>query len=429
VAVTTAVMMVVLLGITAIALDGGSLLAERRHAQGTADAAALAAAGELYKNWNTAKGVDNGGASAAAFAVAAANGYKNDANPGLGMANDYRTSSVVVYIPPKTGLFIGQAGYAEVQVTYYSPRFFSNIFGSGSLPIFARTVARGMQTTSKFGMLILDPKSSGSLTGGGNGGLTETGGAILVNSTSMSAVNCNGNGTITAQELDVTGGYSGGSSQIITAPISDNVNTGVPTTPDPYRFLPEPPQPSSGNCNYDKTTHTYTLSPGLYGNLPNFTNGDTVIFQQASANGNGGIFYLTNGFNANGAVIKMDPNTTGGLMIYNAGTGGNDGISITGDPTGGINLSGLTSGTYAGMVIFQAREANEPLSITGNGNVNITGNVYAAGATLKMAGNGTGNNIGSQYVTQDLVITGNGNLTVKDNQNTNPPVRNLQIVE
>jgi hypothetical protein len=277
-------------------------------------------------------------------------------------------------------------------------------------------------------MLILDPKSSGSLTASGNGGLTEIGGAILVNSTSSSAVNCNGNGTITAQELDVAGGYSGGSSQIITAPISANINTGVSPTPDPYRFLPVPPQPASVNYTYDKTTRTYTLPPGSYGNLPNFTNGDTVIFQQASA-GNGGIFYLNNGFSANGAVIKMDPNTTGGLMIYNAGTGQNDGISITGNPTGGIILSGLTSGTYAGMVIFQARNAPEPLSITGNGNVNITGNIYAAGATLKMAGNGTGNNICSQYVTQDLVITGNGNLTVKDNQNTNPPVRMLQIVE
>jgi hypothetical protein len=81
------------------------------------------------------------------------------------------------------------------------------------------------------------------------------------------------------------------------------------------------------------------------------------------------------------------------------------------------------------MVIFQARDAFEPLSITGNGNATITGNIYAAGATLKMSGNGSGNNIGSQYISQDLVIAGNGNLTVKDNQNTNPPLRKLQIVE
>lgn len=429
VAATTAVFMVLLVGITAIALDGGTLLGERRHAQGTADAAALAAAGDLYKNWNTAQGVDSSGtAAAAAINTASANGYKNNADPTLGMNNAYRTSSVVVNIPPQTGLFIGQAGYAEVLVTYYSPRFFSNIFGKGSLPVFARTVARGMQTTSAYGMLILDPSSSGALTASGNGSLTETGGSIIVNSTSSSAVNCNGNGLITAQELDVTGGYSGGSSQIVTSPVAANINTGVSSTPDPLRFLPAPAQPGAANYTYVKATSTYTLPPGSYGKLPNFTNGDTVILQQASA-GNGGIFYFTQGFSANGAVISMDPNTSGGLMLYNASNGQSNGINITGNPTGGISLSALTSGIYAGMVIFQARNATEPLSITGNGNVNIQGNIYAAGATLKMAGNGTGNNIGSQYISQDLVISGNGSLTVKDNQSTNPPMRKLQIVE
>jgi uncharacterized membrane protein len=40
----------VILGIIAICLDGGVLLAERQHAQATADAAALAAAADLFKN-------------------------------------------------------------------------------------------------------------------------------------------------------------------------------------------------------------------------------------------------------------------------------------------------------------------------------------------------------------------------------------------
>src|SRR5712692_2188230 len=71
VAVYVALSMTVLLGISAIALDGGILLAERRHAQATADAAALAAAAELFKN-------SSGTASQSAASVAKANGYAND---------------------------------------------------------------------------------------------------------------------------------------------------------------------------------------------------------------------------------------------------------------------------------------------------------------------------------------------------------------
>ncbi len=43
-----ALSMGVLMGMLALLVDGGLLLAERRHAQATADAAALAAASDLY---------------------------------------------------------------------------------------------------------------------------------------------------------------------------------------------------------------------------------------------------------------------------------------------------------------------------------------------------------------------------------------------
>jgi hypothetical protein len=154
------------------------------------------------------------------------------------------------------------------------------------------------------------------------------------------------------------------------------------------------------------------LTPGSYSNLPNFTSGDVVIFQQASA-GYGGIYYLTQGgLNSQGASLTMDSNTTGGIMIYNAGTGTNDVIKITGNSSGTVNLAPLTDGPYTGMTIFQARNATEPLSITGNGSFTITGTIYAAGALLTASGNGSVSNIGSQYVTNDLSLTGNGNIYI-----------------
>src|SRR4029079_5486167 len=79
VAVLVAVCLVALLSIAAIAIDGGVLLEDRRSVQAAADAAALAAANQLYNDWATNKGIDKyGKASDSAFLTASANGYNND---------------------------------------------------------------------------------------------------------------------------------------------------------------------------------------------------------------------------------------------------------------------------------------------------------------------------------------------------------------
>ncbi len=156
-----------------------------------------------------------------------------------------------------------------------------------------------------------------------------------------------------------------------------------------------------------------------------------VILQQASANGNGGIFYIDGGgFKSTGATITMDPNTTGGVMIYNApqSSSTSEKIQITGNASGTVNLSPLTSGPYAGLVLWQDRNSPVDLLVEGNGAFTIDGTFYAAGAKLDINGNGStttgyyiddnGNQvwgasrIGSQYISLDLSLGGNGNINI-----------------
>ena len=59
-----ALCLIALLGVTALVVDGGLLLADRRKVQGAADAAALAAAIDLYNNWNLNSGKDPSGSAA-----------------------------------------------------------------------------------------------------------------------------------------------------------------------------------------------------------------------------------------------------------------------------------------------------------------------------------------------------------------------------
>jgi Flp pilus assembly protein TadG len=425
IAVQVALSLTALTGILAIAVDGGLMLAVRRQAQATADAAALAAAADLYKG--------NGSTDATTSAQ------------DVGVSNGFTRSNVVINIPPLSGPFkngtpnvtpTDKNSYAEAIVTYNQGRYFSNVFGGGTIPITARAVARGTQPRSSPGILVLTPTGTG-LSVVGNGTLTESGGPVVVNSSSTSAAHDTGNGTMRAQEFDVTGSIAG-ISGLTTAPTANNIHAvngplaATAPTPDPLSYLPAPTQPPNGtitSVNGTGGAKTYTLTPGTFTNLPNFTSKDTVIFKQASA-GNGGIYYLASGgLTANSAILQMDPNTSGGMMIYNAGTGQNDGISIAGNSGSSTILSGLTSGTYAGMLFFQARNASEDLSITGNGNFTMTGTIYAAGATLKAAGNGANNTVASQVIANAMTIAGNGTVTVTDVNSSNPKTRQLQLVE
>src|SRR5262249_54961995 len=148
----------------------------------------------------------------------------------------------------------------------------------------------------------------------------------------------------------------------------------------------------------------YTLTPGRYTNLPNFNVGDVVIFKQASYSSVGGIYYIDGGgFTSTGATIQMDSGTTGGIMIYNAPRSGatSNGISISGNSAGTVNLGPLTSGPYAGILFWQARTSSVPLAISGGGNFTLEGTFYAANANLQITGNGTAT-IGSQYISRTL---------------------------
>src|SRR5262249_31596850 len=156
------------------------------------------------------------------------------------------------------------------------------------------------------------------------------------------------------------------------------------------------------------------LTPGRYTTLPNFAAGDTVILKQEfdstgtiNINNANGIYYLDGtGFTSTGANIIMDSTTSGGLMIYNhpTTTSNSMGFSISGSDLGTVNLSALTSGPYAGMLLWQDRTGAQTMSLSGNGTFNMVGTLYAADALLKVTGGSSGTlagttfNIGSQYI-------------------------------
>src|SRR4051812_19388039 len=89
--VQAALCLIPILGVAAIVVDGGVLLSERRHAQATADAAALAAANCLVRGGDVTKATNR------ALTIAAANGYSNDGTTTLITPNDPGVSGAPVH--------------------------------------------------------------------------------------------------------------------------------------------------------------------------------------------------------------------------------------------------------------------------------------------------------------------------------------------
>lgn len=395
-----------MVGVTALAVDGGVLLDDQQQLQAATDAAALSAATDLFVNYPTNQGADpKGTAAQSAQTTAAANGFTNGNNG----------ATVTVNIPPQSGTFSGQAGHVEVLIHYQQKRYFSNIFGNGSIAISARAVARGMQKPyANAGILLLDPSGSGAYNNQGNGTIV-TGAPILINSSSSQAVMLSGNAVVSAPQMSIAGNYTTSGSNV---EIETPVSTGVKPTPDPLTKLPLPVASSltvQSNSLLSYSGGSYTLQPGVY-------NGGIALSSSASVKLQSGVYYLNGG----GLNISGQASMTGsGVMIYNNPLASTDAINISG--TGTISLSPPTSGIYSGISLFQARSSNVGLSLSGGSNMSLSGTIYATGARLTISGGG--GNVGSQYIIDDLTTTGNGNINVPWSAANVARPRDLRLVE
>src|SRR5208337_1525000 len=258
----------------AVVADGGLLLVERRHAQATADAAALAAASDLYENWyiDSPSGTDSlGTANSSALYVASANGYTNDGT----------TSTVTVNISPAKysgGSYAGTtlpAGYVEVTVIWYQQRFFSGIFGSGVIRVGARAVARG----------VVQPQPQPTQP-------PQPPVAVLL---------LNPNAIPPPSALNVTGG------QVV-------VDSGAPQLPDFLSYLPAPsignPPPGISVQNLPTITSSTVLASNTIYIAP--AGGLSLTAQQSITGTNVMIFVPSGSISLTGTgAVTLTPMTTG----------------------------------------------------------------------------------------------------------------------
>lgn len=378
--VILALVLVGLVGFTALAVDGGRIFFERRAAQSAADTASLA--GALAK-------CQGGDVQAAALDSAAHNGFDND-----GVSN-----SITVNNPPASGAYAGDADYVEVQITSDVPGAFYQLFYPETIHTTVRAISvcdsdnDAWMVASSNAIIALHPTAKNTLSGVGNGNINVTGGGIFVNSSNSKAAVLTGNGSVSADLIQVVGNYATtGHGKFTPTP-----TTGVTAITDPLAGLQPPPKPS-GSCTTIQLTgnNDATLDPGLYCSIKATGNGDLTL--------NPGIYWIEKGEFAatgNGDVV-LDK-----AMIYMGPGAGK--FSLTGN--GNLSVTPPNSGDYKGLALFVDRSNTNDVALHGNGSsTSVGGTFYAPSAAITLTGNGTSTTMDAQIISKTLVLTGNGNL-------------------
>lgn len=362
-----------LIGLTALAVDGGNAYADRRAAQNAADAAALAAA--LAK----VRGEDP---TAAALARASANGYEGSG-----------ANTVEVHYPPISGPYAGNSEYVQVIITSRVNTYFAPVVGIQEVTNRTEAVAHAKPPTpvkmyAGNAVVSLAPHDCDATWVHGNAKLTVEGGGMYTRSDCTAyAFRQVGSGQLIAPSISVVGGASWSNGHVIPAP-----QTGAAALPDPV--FPNPV------CEGNAERVGNKMTPGNYsGTFP--PNGVQYL--------DPGMYCVNGDFRLNGGDTL-----TGSDVVIVMLSGG-----VTWNGNSSANLRAPTNGPFKGLLLYQPPSNTSTMTINGNSDMHLTGTILAPSALVRLLGTGAVDGFQSQVVgyTVEFGGTSDGIIRYNDQQN------------
>jgi hypothetical protein len=404
-----------LFGFTALALDGGMLLLERRRAQNAADASVMAAA--LAK-------IQGNNMFTIALQRAASNGFGtvegicNPVWPDCLMGIGERWT-VQVNNPPRSGDYVGNSNYVQVRITSEVKTAFAHLVFTGPLQTTVEAVSRVWpreQIAVGNALYAASEHDCKGIWFTGTGDTTITGGDVYSNS-DADAKNCNsgvqdGAGIVSVEEPNmilVVGTFDEGGSGSVSPPPVQNA------PPDPLRSVPRP------NCDgLDEqgawrinAGEEVTLVPGKYESITFGTPDSKVILTPGMY-----CVYGDKGFSGNGGEVSVGPPSKGvsGVMIYLIrgpfDLGGNTYIDIFAE----LEQKTLVDNSgkdWKGMLIYVDPENDSEVKITGTSNSNYSGTIFAPSSNCVIQG--TGDSLGlssSQVICYTVKVAGTASINI-----------------
>lgn len=379
-----------LVGIVALAIDGGNAYAAKRQVQNTADTAALGSALARIKGADWA---------AETFKIANQNGYNND---GV-------TNTVTIASPPTSGKYAGNIEYIQVRITSNVPTYFAGVVGITHLTVVGEAVAR--TKTPQIGPILngaalislaptSDCDSHRSFAVFGESSLSISGGGIFINSNNPScALLTYGSGSIRMNDnwpISIVGGASVQKPKLLT-PFPPT--TGVPPISYPPPFF----MPDHIPCGKDAVVldDGHTMSPGGWEDPVFPPDGVTTLEK--------GVYCIRHDFIL-GDSSKLEGSDVTIMVI--------DG-KVKWSASAQVNLRATTTGDLKGLLLYMPLENKQSMSLNGNLDSSIGGTILAPGAQIRLNGGAFPAGYRSQIIGYTIVSNGESNIKIdyRDDEN------------
>jgi Flp pilus assembly protein TadG len=390
--VITGVCMIFFLAILGLGIDFGHFLFVKRSLQNAADAAALASALETRTCNGTA---DCDAMKAAARDALNENGFTASTtlvnctgSAGSGLTLTVNDPPCALSGDPNTG----KTNYAEAVLSEPVPTYFASLVGLKSVTIAARAeAARGVGGPCIYALNPTGPAITILV-----GVLVKSRCGVVDESASSNALTCVVGAFMYAPRISVSGGTDG---LLCLATSTPQTYVPAPNPRDPLAYLPAPANANAA-CGTSTSSPYFgsssavnivlggnvTFNPGVYCGGISLTaalasnikfNPGTYILRDGT-----GLLGITSG-GLNLTLNELTSITGTGVTFYNEGTQGS--ISVVEPVTGGsflslanIALSAPTSGTYSGILFFQAHGVTNTGVFVGNliNNSKLEGAIY-----------------------------------------------------
>ncbi len=392
-----------LIGMTALAIDGGNALIDRRRTETAASAAALTAA--LTR-------INGGDWRSAALATANANGYNND---GV-------TNVIEMNTPPLSGPYIGNSEYIEVIITSHLDTYFGPVIGIPQVTNIARAVTQTKpaeygQMFGGYAIVSLAPQSQCEEGGKksfwvhSEATLSITGGGIFVNSNNTDCAFMQfGSGSIRIKDtspITVVGGADIQKPKLITP---YPIQTGA--VPISYPPAIEMPKVGCGSnvAAVDEFTGT-TMSPGKWDGEETFPPAGVTHLEHGT--------YCITGDVVLGAGTRLEGKNV--LLIIEDGS-----FMVGGDAQ--VILTAPQNGREKGLLIYMPMGNRKRIALNGGSDSKFRGTIFAPSGDIRINGMDSNYGFHSQIIGYYIEVDGQDDIPVFYNDNENYDTFNMPEV-